>query len=77
MGELSTYVNLGSVVQALRCNTSSTSLGVRHGSDWFFELNCYPYDGDVMNQLQRLPVSIEVVSCIVELDNFGERGNRL
>ena len=47
MGDLGIYaalansdqVNLGSVVQALRCNTSSTLLAVRHGSDWFFGLS--------------------------------------
>jgi hypothetical protein len=82
--------NLGSVVQALRCNSSSTLLGVRNGSDWSFELN-HDIDGDVMNQEPQPLVSTEnrivgqrcrqtlgnVGRTRVDFDNVGERGNRL
>ena len=71
--------SVGSVVQSLRCNSSSTLLAVRHGSDWFFELNpCLcPDDGDVMNQVLPFQVSTEVGNYSVEFENVGERRNQV
>ena len=59
--------HLDSVVQALRCNSASTLLAVRPGSDWFFAfdrvLHLEPKDvggrPDVMNQVVPFEGGIE------------------
>ena len=70
---VSPCVNLGSVVQALRGNSSSTLLAVRNGSDWSFALDRFlrsahscvrdwePEHGppDAMNQVVPVTVNIE------------------
>ena len=95
MGDLSTYassvtrafqsdVNLGSVVQALCRNSSSTSLAVRHGSDWFFALVrhlCLEPDAsgqpDVMNQVVPFEVSIEEGNSKVAFEHVWDDGGNL
>ena len=95
MGDLSTYassvtrafqsdVNLGSVVQALCRNSSSTSLSVRHGSDWFFLLVrhlCLEPDAsgqpDVMNQVVPFEVSIEEGNSKVAFEHVWDDGGNL
>ena len=62
---LSPCMNLGSVVRALRGNSSSTLLALRNGSDWFFALDRFlaiprPFGrSDVMNQVVPFEVTRE------------------
>ena len=81
---LSPCMNLGSVVQALCRNSSSTSLSVRHGSDWFFALVrhlCLEPDAsgqpDVMNQVVPFEVSIEEGNSKVAFEHVWDDGGNL
>ena len=95
MGDLSTRasavtralqpcVNLGSVVQALRDNSSSTLLAVRHGSECYFLIrqNRVPFpepdegrQRDVMNQLVAFEVRIQQGKDVVEFEQVWDTEN--
>ena len=77
-------VNLGSVIQALRCNSSSTLPVVRHGSECFFLLsqNRVPFpepdeggQPDVMNQLVAFEVCVEQGKDCFEFEPVWDVGN--
>ena len=73
-------MNLGSVVQALRCNSCSTLLHVRHGSNWFFQTRCWVPDEkeepDVMNQVVRFEYQ-NGFDTILGFDIDVEEGSRV
>ena len=99
MGDLSTCassgirpfqarVNLGSVVQALRCNSQSTLLAVRDGSNWSFVLDrflssaqSFPgerewiYPPDVMNQVVPIDVHNEERTSMVAFKHIWDGWN--
>ena len=97
MGDLSIYassftrasqpcVHLGSVVQALRCNSSSTLPVVRHGSECFFLISQRrvsfpePDEGgqpDVMNQLVAFEVRVEQGKDCVDFAAVWDGGNQV
>ena len=97
MGDLSIYassvtrafqpcVNIGSVVEALRCNSSSTLPVVRHGSECFFLIsqNRVPFpepdegrQPDVMNQLVAFEVRVEQGKDCVDFAAVWDGGNQV
>ena len=95
MGDLSIYassvtrayqprVNLGSVVQALRCNSSSTLPVVRHGSKCFFLIQSHDDDDNneggqpnVMNQLVGFAVSVKQGKDCFEFEPVWDVGNQV
>ena len=64
------YVRLGSVVRALRCNSSNTLLVVRSGSDWSFVLDNIRVAGEPKDAPGRL----DVMHQIVPFEFFVEKG---
>ena len=77
-------VNLGSVVQALRCNSSSTLPVVRHGSECAFcvqsRIESEPDEGgqpDVMNQLVAFEVRVEQGKDCFEFEPVWDVGNQV
>ena len=79
-------VHLGSVVQALRCNSSSTLPVVRHGSECFFLISQRrvsfpePDEGgqpDVMNQLVAFEVRVEQGKDCVDFAAVWDGGNQV
>ena len=72
--------HLGSVVQALRCNSESKLLAVRPGSDWFFALDRWAHvelfsaggRPDIMNQVVPFEVSIEEGTYKVAVEHVTE-----
>ena len=79
-------VHLGSVVQALRCNSSSTLPVVRHGSECFFLISQNhvsfpePDEGgqpDVMNQLVGFAVSVKQGKGCFEFEPVWDVGNQV
>ena len=78
--------HLGSVVQALRCNSSSTLPVVRHGSECFFLISQNrvsfpePDEGgqpDVMNQLVAFEVRVEQGKDCVDFAAVWDGGNQV
>ena len=77
-------VNLGSVIQALRCNSSSTLPVVRHGSKCFFLIQSHDDDDDneggqpdVMNQLVGFAVSVKQGKDCFEFEPVWDVGNQV
>ena len=64
------YVRLGSVVRALRCNSSNTLLVVRPGSEWSFVL----YNIGIAGEPKDAPGQLDVMDQIVSFEPSVEKG---
>ena len=66
-------MNLSSIVEALRCNSTTVLLGVPDGSNWWFALDLLTYNGDAMEQ----EVEAEMWKYNISFENIGDPQNQL